>query len=338
MKTEFNLDIHPKDDTRALYPRLGFIFDNNRLREAFSQRDADAARFKARYWRLTTLAVILISVSVVSAISFWLFTDDVPKLPLRQIAGYTGFLGLSGAGLELFLIVTRTKEKWLFNRFLAERLRSYIAQLYAAGAAARDEAAFRDVVQSYTTHALAALDGDAQMGKAAFRRFQPEHGILTFGTVSDPSPDLLRECQTAYQTLRVDFQKKFVKGELEKLSDLGRVENSVTDISFILGVAFTVVGLLALPFPLDDLVSKSMVLAGVLLFFLSAILGLTGTGNVSQGNYRRYQNYLDQIDALPSPTDESPEAFVERIKHMETEALRELEAFCTQVDSASFRI
>lgn len=338
MKQEFNLDIHPKEDTQALYPSLSALFDNNRLREAFDDKEAKAARFKKRYWLLTRIAIISISISVFSAISFWLFAEEFPNWPLRTVAGYVGVLGIVGAALEIYLILEKTKEKWLFNRFLAERLRSYIAQLYAAGAAAKSERGLSETVDLYTTRAMAALDSDAQMGKASFRRFQPEHGVLAFNVVDNPSVKIMSQCEDAYQTLRVDFQKKFVKGELEKLSDLGRVESSVTDIAFVFGVLFTVLGLLAVPFHLDDLVSKCLVAAGVLLFFLSAVLGLTGTGTVSQGNFRRYQNYLDQLEGARPPTEDSTAEFVAKIKQTEIEALRELEAFCAQVDSASFRL
>lgn len=59
---------------------------------------------------------------------------------------------------------------------------------------------------------------------------------------------------------------------------------------------------------------------------------------MSKPHQARYKSYLDDIRLLGPAPGRSTYRFVERVEKMELLALRELDAFCQQIDSISTRI
>jgi hypothetical protein len=339
MDTEYNLDINPKTDTLLIYPDITYLFENNTLRLAFNQYETRANHFKKLYWRNTKTGVILIGSSVLCAIYFWVFTDQNDEL--RRWSSYIGCLGLIGIGIELYVIFGKLKHKWLLNRFLAERLRSYVAQMYAVGAASRSSKHLKKLIDSHCQACMNEIHAELNKGKAAFNSFIPNEGIALPIPIEKPSSKIFEQCRQAYQFFRVDFQKDFVVSEISQINDKGRVDNTVSDLSFLFGAVFATLGLIVLPIDVGeykDFISRILIASGTAMFFVSSILSLIGSGNTPQTHSGRYQNYLEHINSLKLPIDDSPSEFVLRIRQMEMEALRELEAFCLQIESVSIRI
>ena len=338
MDTQYNLDINPEESTRRLYPAIQAVFSDNPLRSMFDDVEEDAQKYKSRYWFLTRVSLCFITIGVFATIAEALLGDTQPGF--SQWIKYSTIIGVLGLAIEFYVIVTHVKEKWLLNRLAAEILRSFVAQLYALGACAQDSPSFKSLVDEYNNERIADINGILNKGAAAFRLFNPVGIVVSHKYIDTPDNDVYTQCSAAYERLRVNFQRHFVETELGLISASSRTQNSLSDITFLLGALSAVSGgiFLSFEFPnVADWVSDSFVLVGSALFFSSAMAALLGLGNGNQATHGRYAAYLNHISRLERPAT-TPEGLVKRIELMELEAMRELDAFCVQFDSVSLRI
>lgn len=337
-KRVYNLDIQPRDETMALFPSLRSLFLNNALREQFDAYETKAIKGKKRYSFWIRAGVILIGIGIFATSCLWL-VDNRP-LEFRILASLTSAVGMAGIIIELIVLVRGFKSRWLLDRFAAEIIRSYVAQLYALGACAEDEADLASKAEKFSQERLAELRGRLNTGASAYRRFEPLKSICLPKLSGEPNSQIFAECRHAYQSFRVDFQEDFVQGELDKLENSRRVENSAADFLFVVGAILAVP---SLGIPLITSLGGGMwptaiAIAGALVFYVSAVSAILGITSSSHASFGRYATYLNYIKSLPDYDEDSPEAFLNRVERMELEALRELDAFCLQIDSSDIRL
>lgn len=335
MKTEYNLDINPKEETwRPIFPNLDSLFTENPLRMKFALHESAANSYKKTYWRFTRFAIFLIFISLICGLGVWVFEGLIPKAKLA--ATIAGIMGAAGIVIQLFLMLTKTKQNWLLNRYATERLRSFIATQFLLGASASTKADLVLTTKAYSAKCLAVLESELNTGMACLRNFQPEHAVILPDKENDFDQKIFDQSLKAYEFLRVDFQKKFIEGELTKLAARTRWQNSIEDLIFIVGIILVVTGLFSFNF--SDGLSRSTIFLSAILFFLSAALAIIGQGTSTKPHHNRYSKYLEDIKTLGKPNIRSHNGMLKRVVAMEAIALRELDLFCQQIDNISIRI
>ena len=126
-----NRDVFPTDTTTEVFAPVRTLFQIPAIDEAFNKHEAAAVRAKRRYHRFGRLAIILIAFSSIYTVAEAIIIPPYPAQPLTSaIAALLAGLGIV---LQIYLITTHQKEKWLLNRYAVERLRSAKFQAYHLG-------------------------------------------------------------------------------------------------------------------------------------------------------------------------------------------------------------
>ena len=286
MKTEYNLDISPKEDWLRSFPDILALYEENPLRTTFEKYENSANRFKKLYIRATYLALTLIGGSLLVGLGLWVFPELISGA--KTVTFAAGGLGVLGIAIEVYMILFKVKEKWLLNRYGAERVRSFVASSFALGATASDKKELSAALNKFSVTCLSNLDADLNKGVAAFRSFSAVEALILPTAQKLENDKIFVQSKAAYEYFRVEYQQRFVEGELAKLEDHSRVQNFVSDIIFISGALLAVGSLLA--FNIEGVISRIMIFVSATLFFLCAVLGIAGQGTSSKPHLARYKS------------------------------------------------
>src|SRR5437016_2755425 len=147
----FNRDMQPSEHLIRAFPQLEPILDNTALLHAFLIHERSAVRWKRVHGLLGRTALLCLLMGMA------FFDYELTLSPLyhvTQIAPLAAAV-LAGTGVvcQLAMILGKTKERWLIERFAAERLRGIKFHAFALVAQCETPAELAAKVAQFTTDA-----------------------------------------------------------------------------------------------------------------------------------------------------------------------------------------
>lgn len=164
-----NRDVNPSEQLLATYPDLECLLRNEAVSAAFAGYEEQAVRWKRLYvffGRLSLVGVMLAMVSYDYQITLKHVYGAPAFLPvLAAIFAATGLLCQAMLGLS------HAKDRWLANRFAAERLRCFKFQLFGVLEEVSEAEGLAVKVKQRTNEGLAALEQELMGGRSAILEF-----------------------------------------------------------------------------------------------------------------------------------------------------------------------
>lgn len=229
----YNHDLLLEDGDRAkaarAFPAVFPALDHKELRERFERVNLQADDMKARSWRLGVMSIVLVALALMGASTAHI-TEHVSGV--RLLAGLSTIAGLVGVLIGAFGVMhSSRKERWLWHRFEAERLRQFFFQTQVAlapeilRAAAMDDwrdfhakrgASFDRLELELDTELEAQFDLALRDGPSTAA--PPARWLVRSHTPSPPRVDLPAEEQLkeAYRHLRLNGQRAFAQRKLHE--------------------------------------------------------------------------------------------------------------------------
>jgi hypothetical protein len=330
-----NRDVFPSAELLALYEPAAVIMKHDALDRRFAQHENNAARAKRSYHYLGRGAVLLVLVSAIFTLA-----QVFGFLPggNRILAALMAVLGCCGLVIQFYLFVSRSKGRWLLNRFAAERLRSLKFQAFAIVPNCRDAVDLQARVKEFYSAQLVRLEMELNAGEASLGLFSSTDAIACRPCEVSANPDLIGAARQAYRELRIVYQRRFAASQIEKLRATERITTSAADFLYLSGAILTVLGLLAfaLQYPLATI---------RLIEFLAAaafVVGLSKTvldnASLAEASKSRYEQFLEAIEECDSQLMQDDESFSEIVCQFERLALEELGQFCRAASHISYRL
>lgn len=329
-----NQDVFPEERTVQAHPGLEPLLVNEPIARAFLDYELDANRLKKKYNAIGHGALICVFL-VMGALDYRVTIGAVPGWAKAAFA----VIAVIGIGLELYLILGGIKDKWLLNRYTAERIRCLKFQAFFTLA----EEAPNDLstaVTAFTARGLDAIKLDV-VGRDKMPDFRPSEVRFlegrSFATWSQP---LLGEVVDAYDKLRFEWQER----HLQKHADLAKRyrigSTSIGGAAFIAGAVLAIIELGLsisgrdlwphfLP-PLDFLT--------LLAFIVSATVAASERGNANRAHAGRYAYYASEVMRLRGQLPSRKIQFFSLAAEMEKNALDEHYSFCRDVRESSYII
>lgn len=336
----YNLDIRPTDETCSLYPSIRPLLRNDTLEAAFDTFEAVANSAKQRYHFWGRIAIWLIATGSIHVIA------EALVLPEYEYADYlalvTALLVGAGVGLQVWLVLSRLKQRWLLNRFGAERLRSIKFQAFTLANSAPNTTALASAVEKYYSDAITRLNNELREGAQVLGRFSPKKALALGAENTQPvDATLAAEARQAYLDMRVEFQALFAGGEVERLEGREHVINSTADIIYLTGATLVALALVVRVFHVgSDTLHHGIDFTAVVLFIISLSMAVLEHASIdieSQSRYELYEAHMDGIhDHATSPHAASTLGSL--VQQAELAALGELAEFCRSAARITYRV
>jgi hypothetical protein len=331
-----NRDIHASRALSDTFPALKPLIDNELLSNAFDRHNAAAIRWKLIYVQLGSIGLLCVLLAMV------IFDYQVTLQPLYGSVAFLSGLSatLVGAGLasQLFLIFSNAKEKWITQRFVAERLRCLKFQAFALLAVCADVDTLKSTVASWTSAAIAALDQEIMGGRAAVLDFSPsEISLHSPTTMNSNNRAFLADAYKVYDSLRLAVQAQHFSEQYRLSESEARWPALLSEFCFGAGVVLAFIQISFTSWTqlahgaMRGLNGWSGWLAFVtLLFFIvSAIVAVYQRGSGHEPDAERYLAYVREVRRIRLVgAGADSDAFFQSIREMEEIALRELHDFC----------
>jgi hypothetical protein len=333
---KFNRDIDPSPLLVSEFPALAPVIVNPDLSQAFWQHEHVAVRCKRLYVLLGRTALICIFLTMV-------FFDY--EFTLQRVYGVSiaaRVLGVAvaalGVGAQFWLIIGRIKEKWLIERFAAERLRCLKFQAFTLVPVAATPTQLASDVAAFTRKGIARLEQELLGGRSALYEFLPE--LVVPRETRDPSAtaDVIRDAFRVYESLRLEVQAQHFETQARVADERARFPSTISEITFALGgiLACGQIGATAWSalngfrtVPIPDTLQPWLAFFTLLLFVLSAVLAVYQRGSGDEPHYERYKHYAREIGRIRMNRDpESTSSFLDTVSRVERIEWRELYEFC----------
>lgn len=228
------LDPQDLENARVEFPNIFPALDNPALRRDFALVDGVANRRKRISRRIGRLSVALVTIALIAAASSQLYGEQAW---VHYVEALAAVLGLFGALLGFGGVLSRSaKDRWLKNRFKAERLRQFhfqsltaMAPQILAAAGAGDWEAFTSERDAAYTAFHRALENAVQAKFAvalddhANARSAESWVVQANKVVPDANPHLA-ELLRAYRKFRLIGQRDFAQ---LKITPQGRLFSSI---------------------------------------------------------------------------------------------------------------
>jgi len=335
---EHGRDIAPRDRLLEQYSPLKPLLVNPIIDDEFARRDQAAQTAKKQFHRLGQVAVLMIAASAIFTLAEALVPGLIPKsVILRLIAVSVAGIGIL---LQLYLILTGQKQKWLLNRYATERLRSIKFQSYQNALMAESTEDLQLKTDAFLNKAIADLDNELNGGIAVLRAFRPEDAYLKISTPKTArSPDLAAMMMSAFQDLRIKYQIRFANSEIERFTSRRRLFNSTQDMVYLAAAIFTFMALGAKLFePLGVLIATGwMEFLAVSFFIIGATEAILDNALLEEQSQSRYDQYAKDIDMVLQRSKDDTNSAAGIIADMEALCLGELSQFCAAAQKISYR-
>lgn len=339
-----NRDIKPYARLALAFPALKPVIDNREVADAFAVHETAAVRWKALYTLLGRTA--LVCIFLVMAFFAYSFIPGRLYATAESLRAFFAVIAALGLGSQLVLIFGRIKERWLVERFAAERLRCLKFQAFAVVAVCEDASELAPKVAAFTNENLARLEQEILGGRSALHEFSPsEQSIKLKSQGFGAPPELVRDAFSVYDTLRLEVQLQHF-GEQARLSEeRARMPSFLSELAFGLGAVLAFIDICAATW--KGLGHGGMSAAGpfelwlafftLLLFIASAVLAIYQRGAANIADAERYKHYAREIRRVREHgVPESAEAFFRTVEQTEQIELRELFDFCRDVAHSSY--
>ena len=342
---KFNRDINPHAGLAGAYPALESLILNPPVSEAFAAHERGAIRWKRLYVVLGRSALVcILLVMMFSDYSLTLGRLYPSMESVRLIISLIAGLGLS---CQLVLIFGRVKDKWLIERFAAERLRCIKFQAFAMATVSANERELATNVSAFTNERLARLEQELLGGRSALAEFVPsEHSIALHGRKVCGSAELIHAVFAVYDSLRLEVQAQHFGEQARRSESRARTPTFLSELTFGVGalLAFcdvcvaTWIGLgHGGKFWTAGPTELWFAFFTLLLFISSAVLAVYQRGSAHVADTERYKQYVREIRRIRQHgTPESAEAFLHTVEQTEQIELRELFDFCRDVSYSSY--
>jgi hypothetical protein len=342
---KFNRDINPYTGLATAYPALEPLILNRPVSGAFAAHENAAIRWKRLYTILGRAALVCILLVMM----FFDYSVTLGRLyPSMEIVRVIMAL-VAGLGLlcQLVLIFGRVKDRWLIERFAAERLRCFKFQAFAMAAVSRDEGELAANVAAFTNERLARLEQELLGGRSALDEFAPsEHAIGLQRRELCGSLDLLHSTFAVYDSLRLEVQAQHFGEQARRSEARARTPTFLSELTFGLGALLAFCDVCVATWTGLGHGSKFWT-AGptelwfafftLLLFITSAVLAVYQRGSAHVADTERYKQYVREIRRIRQRgAPESAEVFFHTVDQTEQVELRELFDFCRDVSHSSY--
>ncbi|HEY5884016.1 MAG TPA: hypothetical protein VIT88_04980 [Pyrinomonadaceae bacterium] len=236
-----NLDIAVPEQISNQYPRLAAILNNPEMNLQFSESDATANRGKLLFvlFGLLSLVLMVLMLLIVVWHPFLVELSIKPPGWLRWAGAGAGILSLLISFTSRF--VFRFQKKWLYGRYVTERLRQWKFQQLLDGvfidlSLTEPHAFERDLANRWVTAKFEVMEKPGAMDDF----LDAENFSLFVKPSVCERRELEQEVTAAYQTLRMDYQAKYFSFKKHVLEALDVWTNGIAKLTFLLA------GLLAL--------------------------------------------------------------------------------------------
>lgn len=337
MQTD-NRDLFVSEASRDYYADILPLIDSPVLGELFSKHDKAAMRAKAQYNRLGQLAIVLIALSAIYTIAESLvlgghFGGFFPTLIAALMAG-------TGVILQIYLLATKQKTKWLVNRFAAERLRSVNFQAFALAASSNTKAALKKNYDAYVQKNIAKLENELNAGIAVLKNFSPSSALDVPDSPGTPrNAKMTKRALEAYHELRVSYQRNFALARTAKYKGRRRLFNSTQDMIYLGAACFACLSLgakIAMRYGWD-LETAWIDFIAVTLFIIGATEAIMDNATLEEQSQTRFEQYVRDIDEVTTSLHSGEGDLVDIITKIERVCLEELDHFCRAADRISYR-
>ncbi|HEX4160741.1 MAG TPA: hypothetical protein VHY79_19895 [Rhizomicrobium sp.] len=325
------------DSFQSLRP----LIVNDRVSQAFDRHERAARRWKRMHSTLGRLALVCISLVM-------LFFDfeftlghifPVPQILSRCVAAIAAL----GIFAQLALVFFRIKERWILERFAAERLRCLKFQAFAFIPLVPDPAALESAVAVFVDKQIALLHQELMAGRRAIDNFSPSDvAIPSESERQRGNTPSVAEAFTLYKSIRLDVQEQHFSGQAHLSDERGRYPALFSEMAFVVGATLAIIHVIAAalnPTLLSDNGRLEIWLSFFTMgsFIVSAVLAVYQRGSADAAHAERYKHYAREIHGLRMrivPT--SADSFSQTVKEMELLELRELFDFCRDSMRSSY--
>ncbi len=333
-----NRDLFNTDATQDHYKGIAPLIVSPLLDGAFRAHDRAANLAKKRYHRLGQLAIVLVAMSAIFTIAEALVLPQVfQNVALTYVAVTMAGIGLF---LQIYLITTKQKQKWLVNRFASERIRSLKFQAYLFTQDAADINILDSLTQVFTREKLAKLENELNMGIAVLRNFSPSKIIDSLPAAKPSQNTALSDLAfEAYDELRVQYQRNFALAEVAAFTGRRRIFNSTQDMIYLGAAVFAFLSLGAkiggsLGWAID---TGWIDFIAVTLFVMGASEAIMDNALLEEQSQTRYEQYARDIDEAAARHSAKGGTFSDLVLDMEQICLNELDLFCRAAERISYR-
>ena len=335
---EHGRDIFPTQQTLGQYEPVADLLQSPTIDAAYTKHDNAALKAKKRFHRLGQAAVLMIAASAIYTLGEALIPGFLPENFLIRL------LAVSAAGLgivlQLYLILTGQKQKWLLNGYATERLRSTKFQAYQCALSAEDSVELKQMSDDFFKRALTDLENELNGGIAVLRSFRPDQAYQNINPPKKAvNPKLAETALAAFMELRVKYQSRFAASEIERLGTRRRLFNSTQDMVYLAAAVFTFIALGAkLNVALADLISIGIIeFLAVTCFIIGATEAILDNALLEEQSQTRFEQYRQDIEALTFTSENRRRTPSDIIQSMEMIALEELADFCVAAQKISYR-
>ena len=305
-----NRDIFAAKASQDYYHAIGPLLTSPLLDTEFQKRDKAANQAKSRYHKLGQFAIVLVAMSAIFTIAEALILSGIFKNVILTFA--VAVMAGIGITLQLYLILTKQKTKWLLNRFATERLRSLKFQAFSLADHAESTQDLKKLVEAYMWDKLAKLDNELNTGIAVLRNFKPSD-VLEKREQSQLSKnaELTNLAREAYMELRVNYQKNFALSEITSFTGRRRIFNSSQDMIYLAAAVFAFISLGA---KIVDHFGSGIDTGwidflAVTLFVLGATEAIMDNALLEEQSQTRFEQYARDIDEVTDGTNKKKHEF-----------------------------
>ena len=335
---EHGRDMFPTPQTVSQFSEIDRLLVNPVIDAPFTARDKAALDAKRQFHRLGQIAVLMIAGSAIFTVADALLPNFVPdSFVLRLIVVSVAGIGIL---LQLYLIATGQKQKWLLNRYAAERLRSIKFQAYKLAGSVETADALPAALDTFFKRSIAALENELNGGIAVLRTFNAAHALIDVAAPKKPANSALNEAALeAYTELRMQYQSRFAQSEIERFTSRRRLFNSTQDMVYLAAAFFTFLALgakLIEPFG-PNIATGGMEFLAVSFFIIGATEAILDHALLEEQSQSRYEQYARDIDALIQNSKNRRRALPDLVDDMESLSLEELGHFCSAAQKISYR-
>lgn len=336
---EMNRDVNPPSEFTDAYAFLRPVIENELIAAEFAQ-----AEKKAVFWKKVFQGLGYVALGATAA--------ALLILAYQLTLGASDALTLFGAGVgclglisQFLFFVLGPRDRWLMQRFAAERIRCLKFQLYAALLLkpARD---IVPLIEGLTERGLANIGVEIRGGIAAIERFSPAD---VFVDKNEPAgaldPENLQQIKESYQTLRLGVQRQHFLGRVLKLREqqnlpeaLAKVGLWTASLAILFDLAWS--GYRTFFNGAFGDTPKMVQFMTLAIFVLSASIYVYRHGQALEAHIARYQrfgNLLARVEAKWAEVDSAGE-ILELVRQTESLCLQELEAFCSTIRRTTFSL
>lgn len=333
-----NRDMFATGQTQDEFNTVAPLLVSPELDQEFKRRNASAIRAKRQYHRFGQIAIAMVAMSAIFTIAEALVLPDFPGRTWLQFVAVS-MAGL-GIALQLYLIITKKKLKWLIDRFASERLRSLKFQAYALAQQARDTNDLQTRVEQFHRKEVARLENELNAGIAILRNFSPSQMLESVPCGDKPAnPSLAAKACEAYMDLRINYQRNFALSQIAAFTGRRRLFNSTQDMIYLAAAIFTFLSLgskLVAPGVMGQYTAWIDFLA-VTFFVLGATEAIMDNALLEEQSQTRFEQYARDIEEVKAQCRAEPVNLCRNVRAMEQLCLNELDHFCRAADRISYR-